>query len=215
MGLERQFSTSKFLFLIGVVGGGVQLGPLGTAATNHLRCQPRVIMIMEKLVGWWLVGETEVLEENLPQCRFVNHKPPHAARTRTWVAAVGCQRLTAWATARPCLPVTFLRYHSSHLPFIIPRHTIYLWLYRPLLDINRFFSSLILYTVCTTPWTGDQPVARPLPTHRTTQTQNKRTQTFMSWVGFELTIRAFERTKTVHALYRVATVIGPETHCHL
>jgi hypothetical protein len=29
-----------------------------------------------------------------------------------------------------------------------------------------------------TPWTEDQPVARPLPTHRTTQTQSKRTQTF-------------------------------------
>jgi hypothetical protein len=26
-----------------------------------------------------------------------------------------------------------------------------------------------------TPWASDQPVARPLPTHRTTQTQNKRT----------------------------------------
>jgi hypothetical protein len=33
-----------------------------------------------------------------------------------------------------------------------------------------------IYTVGTTPWTGNQPVARPLPTHRTTQTQNKRTQ---------------------------------------
>jgi hypothetical protein len=32
-----------------------------------------------------------------------------------------------------------------------------------LLDLSRFF--LILYTVGTTPWTGDQPVARPLPTH--------------------------------------------------
>jgi hypothetical protein len=37
-------------FLIGIVGGGVQLGPLGTAATNGLLCQPRVIMMMEKLV---------------------------------------------------------------------------------------------------------------------------------------------------------------------
>jgi hypothetical protein len=27
------------------------------------------------------------------------------------------------------------------------------------------FSFLISYTVCRTPWTGDQPVARPLPTH--------------------------------------------------
>jgi hypothetical protein len=30
-------------FLIGFVGCGVQLGPLGTAATNVLLCQPRVI----------------------------------------------------------------------------------------------------------------------------------------------------------------------------
>jgi hypothetical protein len=29
---------------------------------------------------------------------------------------------------------------------------------------------LILYTVGRTPWTGDQPIARPLPTHGTTQT---------------------------------------------
>jgi hypothetical protein len=36
--------------LIGIVGGGVQLGPLGTVATNGLLCQPRVIMMMEKLV---------------------------------------------------------------------------------------------------------------------------------------------------------------------
>jgi hypothetical protein len=37
-------------FLIGIVGGGVQLGSLGTAATNGQLCQPRVIMMMEKLV---------------------------------------------------------------------------------------------------------------------------------------------------------------------
>jgi hypothetical protein len=55
---------------------------------------------------------------------------------------------------------------------------------------------------------GDEPVARPLPTHRTTQTQNKRTQTSMLQVGFELTIPVFGRAKTVHALDRAATVIG-------
>jgi hypothetical protein len=49
-----------------------------------------------------------------------------------------------------------------------------------LFDLRRFFSFLILYTVDRTPWTGDQPVARPLPTHRTTQTQNKSTQTSTS-----------------------------------
>jgi hypothetical protein len=31
-------------------------------------------MMMEKLVER-LAGETEVLEDNLPQCRFVHHKP--------------------------------------------------------------------------------------------------------------------------------------------
>jgi hypothetical protein len=33
------------------------------------------------------------------------------------------------------------------------------------------FSFLILYTVGRTPWTGDKPVARPLPIQRTTQTE--------------------------------------------
>jgi hypothetical protein len=60
--------------VIGIVGGGVQLGPLGTVATTGLLCQPRVIMMMEKVVEW-LAGETEVLRTNLLQCRFVHHKP--------------------------------------------------------------------------------------------------------------------------------------------
>jgi hypothetical protein len=54
---------------------------------------------------------------------------------------------------------------------------------------------------------GEQPVARPLPAHRTTQTQNKSTQTSMPRVGFELTIPVFEWAKTVHALDRADTVI--------
>jgi hypothetical protein len=41
----------------------------------------------------------------------------------------------------------------------------------------------LCYTDGRTPWTSDQPVARPLPTHRTTQTQNKRTHkhTCLEW----------------------------------
>jgi hypothetical protein len=47
-----------------------------------------------------------------------------------------------------------------------------------------------------TPWTSDQPVARPLPEHRTTQTQTKPTNLVS------------ELRKTVHALDRSATVTG-------
>jgi hypothetical protein len=83
-----------------------------------------------------------------------------------------------------------------------------LCLYSPLLGHGRSFSFLILNTVGRNPLTGDQPVARPLPTHRTAQTQNKRTQISMPRVGFESTTPAFERTKTVFALACAATVIG-------
>jgi hypothetical protein len=41
-----------------------------------------------------------------------------------------------------------------------------------------------------------------------TQKQNTHKETSMPRVGFELTIPAFERGKTVHALDRAATVIG-------
>jgi hypothetical protein len=75
-----------------------------------------------------------------------------------------------------------------------------------LLDLGCFLSFLIFYTVSRTPWTGDQPITRPLPAHRTAHTQNKPR------IGFEPTITAFERAKTVHALDRVATVIGSAFH---
>jgi hypothetical protein len=77
-----------------------------------------------------------------------------------------------------------------------------------LLDLGRFFSFLILYTVGRAPWTGDQPVAMPLPAQRTAQTQKKDTQTAMPREEFEPKIPVFERAKTVHALKGSATVIG-------
>jgi hypothetical protein len=85
---------------------------------------------------------------------------------------------------------------------------IYLWLYSPSLGLGSFFIFLNFYAVSITPWTGDQPVARPLPAHRTAQTQNKRTQTSMPQFVFEPTIPVFERAKAVHALDRTATVIS-------
>jgi hypothetical protein len=65
-------------------------------------------VIVEKLVEWRLAGETEVLGENLPQRTLSAPAPlcppqiPHdETQARTRAAAVGSQRLTAWAMARP------------------------------------------------------------------------------------------------------------------
>jgi hypothetical protein len=73
-------------------------------------------------------------------------------------------------------------------------------------SVKRFVSLQFLNpkTVGRTPRTGDQPIARPLPT----QTQNKHRYTSMPRVGFEPTIPVFERAKTIHASDRAATVIG-------
>jgi hypothetical protein len=66
---------------------------------------------------------------------------------------------------------------------------------QPFVGPWQFFRFLILYTVDRTPWMGDQPVARPLPTPRTTQAQNKRTQNIhaLSWVRtHDISVRAGE-----------------------
>jgi hypothetical protein len=46
-----------------------------------------------------------------------------------------------------------------------------------------------------------------LPAQRTAQTQNKRTQTSITQVGFEPTISVFVWAKTVHALDSAASVM--------
>jgi hypothetical protein len=121
---------------IGIVGG-VESNWVHSAlrSLTGLLCQPWVIMMMEKLVEW-LPGETEVLGENLPQCRFVPPQTPQAARTRTRAVAVGSQRLTAWATAR-----TF----CSH----IRRWLISLWLYK---EIKKLRGWKYIFTLHIPPW---------------------------------------------------------------
>jgi hypothetical protein len=98
----------------------------------------------------------------------------------------------------------FLFYFAfySHLPLFIC-----LWLYSPC-GPWPLFQFHNIHTLGRTSWTGDQPVARPLPIHRTTQTQSTCTQTSMPLVGFEPTIPVFERAKTVHALDHAATVVS-------
>jgi hypothetical protein len=63
-----------------------------------------------------------------------------------------------WTFFRPCLQTTVIYLSMALQPW---------W---TLAD----FQFLNLYTVGRTPWTRDQPVARPLRTHRTAQTEKKR-----------------------------------------
>jgi hypothetical protein len=87
--------SPTLISLIGVFGGGVQLGPLGTAATNRpIVSAPGDYDDGE--IGGMMIGRgnrsTRRKPAPVPLC------PPqtqHAARTRTRAAAVGSQRLTA------------------------------------------------------------------------------------------------------------------------
>jgi hypothetical protein len=86
-------STCTFL-LIGIVGGGVQLGPLGTAATN-VPIVPAPGDYDDGEIGG-MIGRgnrrTRRTPAPVPLCP---PQTPHAAWTRTRAAAVGSQRLTA------------------------------------------------------------------------------------------------------------------------
>jgi hypothetical protein len=62
---------------------------------------------------------------------------------------------------------------------------------QPLVGSRPLFSFLILYTFGRTPWTGDQPIARPLLTHRTTQTKNKRIQYKYPCLEWDSNLRSY------------------------
>jgi hypothetical protein len=63
------------IFFIGIVGDGFQLGPLGTAATNRPTVPAPRDYDDGEIAGMMIGRGTEILRENLPQCRFVHHKP--------------------------------------------------------------------------------------------------------------------------------------------
>jgi hypothetical protein len=89
------------IFLIVIVGGGVQSRPLGTAAANR-PILPTPGDYNDGEIGGMMIGRgnrsTRRKPAPMPLC------PPqtvHAAPMRTRAAAVGSQRVTALATARP------------------------------------------------------------------------------------------------------------------
>jgi hypothetical protein len=93
-------SLPPFL-LIGIVEGGVQVMPFGTATTNR-PVVPAPGDYDDGEIGGMMIGRGNRSNPRkpapVPLCPPQN---PHAARTRTRAAAVGSQRLTAWAMARP------------------------------------------------------------------------------------------------------------------
>jgi hypothetical protein len=90
------------------------------------------------------------------------------------------------------------------LDCLLPNLSIYLWLFSPLLDLGRFFSFLILYTVGRTPWTGDQPVAKPLSTHRTSHRINGHSHPRLEWDS---------NPRSQHSSERRQSILRPRDHC--
>jgi hypothetical protein len=63
------------IFLISIRGGGVQLGPLGTAATNRPIVPPQDRYDDGEIGGIMIGKGNRSTRRKLSQCRFVNHKP--------------------------------------------------------------------------------------------------------------------------------------------
>jgi hypothetical protein len=87
------------------VGGGVQLGPLGTAATNRPIVRAPGDYDDGEIGGLIGRGSRSTRRKSAP-VPLCPPQTPYAARTRTRAAAMGSQRLTASATARPSTIVT-------------------------------------------------------------------------------------------------------------
>jgi hypothetical protein len=83
-----------------MVGGGVQLGPLGTVATNR----PIVLApgdYDDGEIGGMIGRGNQSTRRKPGPVPLCPPQTPHATQTRTQAATVGSQRLTTWATAQP------------------------------------------------------------------------------------------------------------------
>jgi hypothetical protein len=88
---------------------------------------------------------------------------------------------------------------------------IFPWLYSPCgpWPLFLFFN---LYTVGRTPWTGDQPVARPLPLHRTIHTRAQCPSGRIRFMPFFFNLHSgggFQTGSTRHVGHLLAYCTGP------
>jgi hypothetical protein len=86
-------------------GGGVQLDPLGTAAINRPIVPTPGDYDDGEIGGMIGRGNRSTRRKSAPM-PLCPPQTPHAARMRTRAAAVGSQRLTAWAAARPWIKLS-------------------------------------------------------------------------------------------------------------
>jgi hypothetical protein len=116
---EPKMSCGLVFFVVVVSLGGVRLSLLGTSATAVLLYQPRMIDDDDYgAVGGMRIGRgnrsTRRKPAPVPLC------PPQIPHDLSWdrtrAAAVGSQRLTTWAMARPGL--VLLQKHCDGLAFI-------------------------------------------------------------------------------------------------
>jgi hypothetical protein len=102
-----------------------------------------------------------------------NSKSVNAVRTEFLKSLIISWHFKWVNEGEPLHTFVYPKYSVCHqrLSFFFFFFTLLLWLYSPLLGLGLFFSFLILYTVGRTPWTGNQPVARPIPTQNNTNTE--------------------------------------------
>jgi hypothetical protein len=74
-GLARGISIHTYIFLNWYSGGEVQMAPLGTAATTRPIVPVPGDYNDGKIGGMIGRGNRSTRRKNLPQCRFVHHKP--------------------------------------------------------------------------------------------------------------------------------------------
>jgi hypothetical protein len=88
------YSILGVIFLIGIVGDGVQLGPLGTAATSRPIVPAPGDYDDGEIYGMIGRGNRSIRRKPAP-VPLCPPQTPHAARTPTQAAIVGSQLLTA------------------------------------------------------------------------------------------------------------------------